>query len=80
MSQILASNAYRILEVTILTPFDYSSIIWVITFGIIFFNDYPDICVLLGSLIIVLSTYYIIHREKKVELNLNTLKTNTRQI
>ena len=80
VAQILATNAYKISEVTILTPFDYSSIIWAITFGIIFFNDYPDKYVILGSIVIVASTYYIIYREKIVGQNLNTLKINTRQI
>jgi len=80
VAQILATNAYKISEVTILTPFDYSSIIWAITFGIIFFSDYPDKYVILGSIVIVASTYYIIYREKIVGQNLNTLKINTRQI
>jgi len=80
VAQILATNAYKISEVSILTPFDYSAIIWAITFGIFFFNDYPDKYVILGSIVIVTSTSYIIYREKKVGQNLNTLKINTRQI
>jgi len=80
IAQILATNAYRISEVSILAPIDYSSIIWAITFGIIFFADYPNLYVILGSLIIVISTYYIIYRERKLGLKINLNKINTRQI
>ena len=80
IAQILASNAYKISNVSILAPFDYSAIIWAITFGIIFFNDHPDKYVIIGSIIIVISTYYIIYREKISGQNINYLKTNTRQL
>ena len=80
IAQILATNAYKISEVNLLTPLDYSGIIWAITFGIIFFNDYPDSYVIFGSIIIVVSTYYIIYREKKAGQKFNIIKANTRQI
>ena len=67
-------------EVSILSPIDYSSIIWAITFGIIFFADYPDIFVIIGSLIVVISTYYIIYGERKFGQTINLNKINTRQI
>ena len=80
VAQILATNAYRISDVSILSPIDYSSILWAITFGIIFFRDYPDLYVILGSLVIVISTYYIIYRESKFGQKINLNKINTRQI
>ena len=80
IAQILATNAYRISDVSILAPIDYSTIIWAITFGIIFFNDYPDLYVIIGSLVIVISTYYIIYREKKLGQKINLNKVNSRQI
>jgi len=80
IAQILLTNAYKVSEVNLLQPFDYTAIIWAITFGLIFFNDYPDRFVIIGSIVIVISTYYIIYREAKVGQNLNSLKTNNRQI
>ena len=80
IAQILLTNAYRLSTVNLLQPFDYTAIIWAITFGLIFFNDYPDRYVIIGSIVIVISTYYIIYRETKVGQNLNSLKTNNRQI
>ena len=80
IAQILATNAYKISSVSILSPIDYSSILWAITFGIIFFSDYPDLYVIFGSMIIVISTYYIIYRERKFGQKINISKLNTRQI
>ena len=80
IAQILATNAYKISEVSILSPIDYSSILWAITFGIIFLPDYPDIYVIFGSIVIVISTYYIIYREIETGQKINLNKINTRQI
>mgnify|MGYP006116638739 CR=1 FL=1 len=80
IAQILLTNAYKLSKVNLLQPFDYTAIIWAITFGLIFFNDYPDGYVIIGSLVIVLSTYYIIYREAKLGKKINNLKINQRQI
>jgi len=80
VAQILATNAYKIFEVSILSPTDYSSILWAIAFGIIFFSDYPDIYIICGSIVLVISTYYIIYRERKTGQKINLNKINTRQI
>ena len=80
VAQILATNAYKLSDVSVLSPIDYSSILWAITFGIIFFSDYPDLYVICGSLVIVISTYYIIYRERKIGQKINLNKISTRQI
>ena len=80
IAQILLTNAYRLSKVNLLQPFDYTAIIWAITFGLIFFNDYPDRYVIIGSIVIVISTYYIIYRETKLGRKINTLKINQRHI
>lgn len=80
VAQILLTTAYRFTPVNLLQPFDYTAIIWAITFGLIFFNDYPDRYVIIGSIVIVISTYYIIYREKKLGKKINPNKINMRQI
>jgi len=80
IAQILLTSAYRLTTVNLLQPFDYTAIIWAITFGMIFFNDYPDRYVIIGSIIIVISTYYIIYRETKLGKQINRLKINQRHI
>ena len=76
----IITNAYKLSTVNLLQPFDYTAIIWAITFGLIFFNDYPDRYVIIGSIVIVISTYYIIYREAKLGKKINTIKVNRRQI
>ena len=80
IAQILLTNAYKLSTVSLLQPFDYTAIIWAITFGLIFFNDYPDRFVIIGSIVIVISTYYIIYRENKIGQNFNLNKSTSRQI
>jgi drug/metabolite transporter (DMT)-like permease len=80
VAQILLTNAYKLSTVNLLQPFDYTAIIWAITFGLIFFNDYPDRYVIIGSIVIVISTYYIIYREAKLGKKINSIKVNRRQI
>jgi len=65
-AQILVTNAFRLSSVTLLAPFEYTHILWAIFFGIIFFSDFPTIYVIVGSSIIILSTYYIVYRENKI--------------
>ena len=80
IAQILATNAYKLSDVSILSPIDYSSILWAITFGIIFFADYPDLYVLTGSLVIAISIYYIIYRQINFGQKINLNITNIMQI
>ena len=80
IAQILASTAYKLSDVSILSSIDYSSILWAITFGIIFFSDYPDKYIIIGSSIIAISTYYIIYRERKSGQKINLSNINSRQI
>ena len=80
IAQILLTNAYKLSTVNLLQPFDYTTIIWAITFGLIFFNDYPDRYVIIGSIVIAISTYYIIYREAKLGKKINTIKVNRRLI
>ena len=76
IAQILLTNAYRLSSVNLLQPFDYTAIIWAITFGLIFFNDYPDRYVIIGSIVIVISTYYIIYREAKLGKKITSINVN----
>ena len=69
-AQILVTNAFKLSSVSLLVPFEYTHILWAITFGIIFFSDYPTIYVLIGSTIIIFSTYYIVYREQQTGQNI----------
>lgn len=59
--QIIAlSNA----RASILQPFHYTLIFWSIIFGYIFYNDIPDIFMIIGALIITFSGIYVLNQKK----------------
>ena len=66
VAQILVTQAFRLSEVSLLMPLDYTHILWAILFGILFFSEYPSAYVIVGSSIIIMSSYYIVNREKKI--------------
>ncbi|XWN28949.1 MAG: DMT family transporter [Devosia sp.] len=56
--------AHRIASASLLAPFIYTQMIWMITFGYVIFNDVPDAWTLSGTAIIAGAGLYILHRER----------------
>lgn len=61
--------AMRIGEVSFVTPFRYSRIIFALVVGIAVFNENPDLWTLTGAFIIVASGLYTLWREGNVRAN-----------
>ena len=59
------SQAAKNAEVVIITPFEYSSFIFVTLLGYIFYNEIPDASIYIGILLISISGVYIVYREHK---------------
>ncbi len=59
------SLAARNAEVIVITPFEYSSFIFVTILAYIFYNQVPDISIYIGALFIIISGIYIVYREQK---------------
>jgi drug/metabolite transporter (DMT)-like permease len=66
LGQFLLTQAYRYGEISFLAPLEYTALIWAVLFGFLFWNQFPNAVVLTGSLIIVASNIYIVHRETKL--------------
>ena len=66
LGQFLLTQAYRYGEISFLAPLEYTALIWAVLFGVLFWNQFPNAIVLAGSLIIVASNIYIVHRETKL--------------
>lgn len=45
----------RIGEVSVVTPFRYTRLVFALIFGVIVFSERPDFMTLLGSIIVILS-------------------------
>lgn len=64
IGQLLLTKAYQLAPPSIISPFNYSAIVWATLIGILFWGHIPDMQVLLGTAIVVASGLYIIHRER----------------
>jgi len=54
----------RIGEISFVTPFRYSSLIWALLLGFFVFGDWPDNLTLLGSAIVVATGIFTFYRER----------------
>ncbi|MGL4286062.1 MAG: DMT family transporter [Phreatobacter sp.] len=56
-------QAFRGVEVSLVSPFRYSVMIWALLSGIVVFGDWPNWASWLGMAIIIVSGLYTLHRE-----------------
>ncbi len=68
----LLIKAYRQATTTALAPYPYLQMVWMIGFGWMIFNQFPDRWTLGGASIIVASGLYIVHRERRLRLKVST--------
>ncbi|MEO3432415.1 DMT family transporter [Inquilinus sp. CAU 1745] len=59
------TEAFRIAPVAILAPFEYTAMVWAVLLGFWLWGDLPDLWIIAGSLIVVGSGLYILHRETR---------------
>jgi drug/metabolite transporter (DMT)-like permease len=59
----LLTQAYRIAESNVVAPFEYTSMVWSVLFGWLFFRDLPDAQGWLGIAMIVGAGLYVLYRE-----------------
>jgi drug/metabolite transporter (DMT)-like permease len=58
-------NAMRFGEISFIAPFRYTSLIWAIAIGFLFFGELPDFWMSVGVAIIVASGLYTFYRENR---------------
>jgi len=71
-------GAYKAAEAAIVAPMQYSQIIWATIFGMVFFNEEPEGITVLGATIIIASGLYIVLRESRANVSVNTPVLRTR--
>ena len=74
------SQAAKSAEVVVITPFEYTSFIFLGVMGYFFYGEVPDSSVYIGMLLIIFSGIYIVYREqqKKKSIVSQTILKNTR--
>lgn len=63
-SYLLSIMIMRLGDVSFVSPFRYSGILWAIIAGLVFFGEVPDAYTLIGALIIMAAGIYALHRER----------------
>lgn len=63
------THAYRIAAVSVVAPAEYSYLIWTSVLGFVVFNDFPDLRVIFGSIVVVAAGLYVMYRERKLACN-----------
>lgn len=65
-AQILLTESYRHADLSVVAPFEYSSLIFSVIIGFTFFGDVPTWYMLAGGLLVVGSGLFIIFREHRL--------------
>ncbi|HYE00133.1 MAG TPA: DMT family transporter [Alphaproteobacteria bacterium] len=65
-AQVLMTRAYQAAPVSVLSPFDYTTMIWATLYGYLFWGDVPGLNVLAGTAIVAASGLYILYREAQL--------------
>jgi len=71
---ILLFTAYSIASPSVVSPFEYSILLWSILIGWLYFDEIPTLSTVIGILIIVSSGIYIFMREKAQDQSIATEK------
>lgn len=69
IGQILLTESYRYAEISVIAPFEYSSLILSIGVGYFIFGDVPTVTMMLGGLILTGAGLFIIFREHQLGLD-----------
>jgi drug/metabolite transporter (DMT)-like permease len=68
IGQILLTEAYRNADVSVVAPFEYTSLLLSIGVGYVVFGDVPTVPMLLGGVIVIAAGIFIIFREHALGL------------
>jgi drug/metabolite transporter (DMT)-like permease len=63
--QVFITEAYRRADAAVVSPFQYTSLLWGVGYGWLIFADVPSAGVLAGGAIVIGSGLYILHRETR---------------
>jgi drug/metabolite transporter (DMT)-like permease len=69
IAQVLMTESYRHAELSVVAPFEYSSLVFSVIIGFVFFGDVPTWFMLVGGVIVVGSGLFIIYRERQLGLD-----------
>lgn len=66
IAQILLTQSYRFADASVIAPFEYTTMIWALTFGWLIFGDLPTATMLIGAGIVIATGLFIVWRERRL--------------
>ena len=69
--QLALTKACRLAPVSVLAPFDYTSMLWAVLLGFWIWRELPDAFVIVGAVIVAASGIYIVHHETRPDVELH---------
>lgn len=76
LGYLLLISSIRQTEVSVVAPYRYTRLVFMMIFGMIFFSERPDLLTLAGAALIVLAGLYALLRERKSRIEENRLREN----
>ena len=70
--QIAMTFSYRYAEPSLLAPFDYTSMIWAVSFGYLIFGEVPALLILIGAAVVTAAGVFIAFREHRIGRELSS--------
>ena len=64
IAQYAVIRAFTIGKASLLAPFSYSTIVWATLIGAFVFGTLPDLPTVVGTMVLVISGLYVLHRER----------------
>jgi drug/metabolite transporter (DMT)-like permease len=74
LAQITITNAFRLADVAVIMPFEYSAMIWAALLGFFIWGEMPGNHIWLGVAIVTASGLYILYRETSLGLRRGTAR------
>ncbi len=62
-AHVMVAQALRIAPAAVVTPFNYTLIVWAAVFGWVFFGEWPSPLMIVGAIVIVAAGLYLLWRE-----------------
>lgn len=66
IGQVLMTQSYRHAEASVIAPFDYINMIWIVALSYFIFDEVPTLLVVIGSLVVMASGAFVVWRERRL--------------
>ena len=77
IAQILVTSAYRFGSASMLAPYDYTSMLFAIVIGYVFFGELPTLVMLAGASLVILAGALVILRERQLGVERGKVRSVT---